>query len=67
MVKAFAIMKRADACIENCLDIAQVTSKPIIQEVENIRTAIRQINVRNQYCLDNWYSASNDPEKLKLQ
>jgi hypothetical protein len=67
LAKSFAVMKRADACIDTCLDAAEVTSRSVLQEVEAIRTLIRQINAGNQNCWEALTCVSDDPKHLKLQ
>lgn len=47
------VLKRADQCISECLDAGQVTSEDILQEVEHIRTLIRELKLGDLYVYEN--------------
>jgi len=50
--KIFAVLLEANKCIDNCLEAGQVTSRSVLQEVEHIKTLVRELKAGGDlYCL----------------
>lgn len=60
------VLQRADQLITECLDAGQVTSEDILQEVEHIRTLIRELKLGDLYVYEN-VQHKDMTKKLKTQ
>jgi len=60
------VLQRANECINECLDAGQVTSKEILQEVEHIRTLMRELKLGDLYVYEN-IQHTDMTTKLKTQ
>jgi len=49
--RMFSVLQQADKCIDDCLDAAQITDTSLLQEVENIRTMMRELKTGELYGL----------------
>ncbi|CAL8131478.1 unnamed protein product [Orchesella dallaii] len=61
-----SVLKRAEQCINECLDAGQVTNKEVLQEVEHIRTLIRELKLGDLYVYENIQNV-DITKKLKTQ
>lgn len=63
----YVVLQQANKCIDQCLDAANVTDSTILQEVENIRTMIRELQTGELYSLNSESSTSGTSSVKKLK
>lgn len=66
--QVFVVLQHANKCIDECLDTANVTDQNLLQEVENIRTMIRELKTGDLlYSFNNNNDTTGTPKKLKTK
>jgi hypothetical protein len=65
--KIFTVLLESNKCIDDCLDAAQITDPNLLQDVENIRTLIRELKTGGElYSLDQDCTAMS-AKKLRIK
>ncbi len=63
----YVVLQRANQCIDDCLDAGNITDTNLLQEVENIRTMIRELKTGELYSLTLESGSGGGGKKLRTR
>lgn len=61
----YVVLQQANKCIDDCLDAADITDNGLLEEVENIRTMMRELKTGELYSLDSESHGTRGPCSTK--